>query len=121
MTGKFKGQLASASAVDGHNWLYPVALGVFDSITNDNWIWFMSQLREAIGSPRGLAICTDAGQAVMVGVAEVFPQAEHRECMFHLGRYLMNIFGLQHTRGTSIYLRNIRQQWRRLGQPQQII
>ncbi|XP_066361349.1 uncharacterized protein [Miscanthus floridulus] len=84
LTGKFKGQLASASAVDGHNWLYPVALGVFDSETNDNWIWFMTQLREAIGSPRGLAICTDARQAVMVGVAEVFPQAEHRECMFHL-------------------------------------
>jgi len=84
LTGKFKGQLASASAVDGHNWLYPVALGVFDSETNDNWIWFMTQLREAIGAPRGLAICTDAGQAVMAGVAEVFPQAEHRECMFHL-------------------------------------
>jgi len=84
LTGKFKGQLASASAVDGHNWLYPVALGVFDSETNDNWIWFMTQLREAIGAPRGLAICTDAGQAMMAGVAEVFPQAEHRECMFHL-------------------------------------
>jgi hypothetical protein len=36
LTGKFKGQLASASAVDEHNWLYPVALGVFDSETNDN-------------------------------------------------------------------------------------
>lgn len=44
----------------------------------------MSKLREAIGLPRGLAISTDAGQAVMVGVAEVFPLAEHRECMFHL-------------------------------------
>ncbi|KAM0838195.1 hypothetical protein ACQ4PT_061129 [Festuca glaucescens] len=32
----------------------------------------------------GLAICTDAGQAVMTGVKEVFPDAEHRECMFHL-------------------------------------
>jgi transposase-like protein len=41
-------------------------------------------LKKAIGSPRGLAICTDARQAVMSGVAEVFPEAEHRECMFHL-------------------------------------
>jgi hypothetical protein len=48
LTGKFKGQLASASVVDGHNWLYSVALGVFDSKTNANWIWFMSQLRETI-------------------------------------------------------------------------
>uniref|UniRef100_A0ACD5UIK2 Uncharacterized protein n=1 Tax=Avena sativa TaxID=4498 RepID=A0ACD5UIK2_AVESA len=32
----------------------------------------------------GLAICTDAGQSVMTGIKEVFPEAEHRECMFHL-------------------------------------
>ena len=84
LTGKFKGQLASACAVDGHSWLYPICVGVFYSKTNDNWIWFMSRLREAIGSPLGLAISTDAGQAIMAAVAEVFPQAEHRECMFHL-------------------------------------
>ncbi|XP_066333963.1 uncharacterized protein, partial [Miscanthus floridulus] len=52
LTGKYKGQLASAS--------------------------------DAIGSPNSLAICTDAGQAIMNGVKEVFPQVEHRECMFHL-------------------------------------
>ena len=61
LTGKFKGQLASASAGDRHNWLYPVCVGVFNSETNDNWIWFMSRLREVIGSPLGLAISTDAG------------------------------------------------------------
>ena len=64
--------------------MYPVAVGVFDSETNENWIWFMQRLRDAIGSPLGLAICTDAGQSVMVGVKEVFPSAEHRECMLHL-------------------------------------
>jgi transposase-like protein len=64
--------------------LYHVCVGVFDSETNDNWIWFMSRLKKAIGSPLGLAISTDAGQAIMAVVAEVFPQAEHRECMFHL-------------------------------------
>jgi hypothetical protein len=84
LTGRFKGQLASATAIDGHNWMYPVSFGVFDSETNDNWTWFMQLLKQAIGSPRGLAICTDAGQAVMTGVKEVFPEAEHRECMYHL-------------------------------------
>jgi transposase-like protein len=84
LIGKYKGQLASACAVDGHKWLYPVCFGVFYSKTTKNWIWFISHLREAIGSPRGLTICTNAGQAVMVGVGEVFLGAEHRECMFHL-------------------------------------
>jgi hypothetical protein len=84
LTGRFKGQLASASAVDGHNWLYPVCCGVFDSESSDNWEWFMIQLKKAIGSPPGLTICTDAGQAVMGAVGEVFPRVEHRECMHHL-------------------------------------
>jgi hypothetical protein len=44
----------------------------------------MQRLRDAIGAPAGLAICTDAGQGVMTGVKEVFPNAEHRECMVHL-------------------------------------
>ena len=39
--GKYRGQLASATAVDGHNWLYHVAYGVFDSEIEDNWKWFM--------------------------------------------------------------------------------
>ena len=44
----------------------------------------MQRLRDAVGSPLGLAICTDTGQAFMTGVKEVFPSAEHRECMLHL-------------------------------------
>ena len=31
--GKYRGQLTSATAVDGHNWLYHMAYGVFDSET----------------------------------------------------------------------------------------
>jgi hypothetical protein len=60
-TGKFKGQLVVAIAVDGHNWMYLVAFGVMDSKTNENWIWFMQRLREVIGCPIGLAICNDCG------------------------------------------------------------
>jgi hypothetical protein len=44
----------------------------------------MQRLRDAIGTPHGLAICTDVGQAVMTGVQTVFPTAKQRECMFHL-------------------------------------
>lgn len=36
LNGKFRGQLASATAVDGHNWLYYVAFAVFDSETGKN-------------------------------------------------------------------------------------
>jgi hypothetical protein len=44
----------------------------------------MQRLREAIGCPAGMTFSTDCGLAVMNGVSEVFPDAEHRECMWHL-------------------------------------
>jgi hypothetical protein len=84
LTGKYRGQLATACAIDGHNWLYPVAYGIIDSETSENWIWFMEKLRLAIGKLDGLAICTDAGKGIDIAVEEVFGEAEHRECMRHL-------------------------------------
>jgi hypothetical protein len=51
LTRRFRGQLACAIAVDGHNWMYPVGVRVFDSETEENWVWFLERLRDAIGSP----------------------------------------------------------------------
>ena len=50
LTRRFRGKLCIACAVDGHNWMYPVAVGVIDSETNENWVWFMQKLKEAIGN-----------------------------------------------------------------------
>jgi len=61
LIARWKGQLASAIGVDGHNWMFPVAYGVFGSETMENWEWFMKMLHKAIGSPHGLVISTDAG------------------------------------------------------------
>jgi hypothetical protein len=44
--------------VDGHNWMYPVALGVIDSETTENWVWFMERLKQAIGTPPGMTFST---------------------------------------------------------------
>lgn len=85
LTGWWRGQLASASAVDGHNWLFPVAYGVFQSESADSWSWFFEKLYKAIGSPLGLVISTDAGKGIDIGVTKVFCNGvEHRECMRHL-------------------------------------
>ena len=84
LTGKFKGQLAAVVAVDGHNWMYPLAIGVIDSETKENWAWFMERLRDAIGTPEGLTICNDAGKGIDGAIADIFPMVEHGECMWHL-------------------------------------
>lgn len=85
LTGRWRGQLVCAVGIDGHNWMFPVAYGVFGSESLDSWKWFMEMLEKAIGSPKGLVISTDAGKGIDGAVTAVFTNGvEHRECMRHL-------------------------------------
>jgi hypothetical protein len=76
LNGRWNGHLPSATSVDGHNWMFPVAFGFFESETKDSWIWFMQQLRKAIGDPPVLAICSDGCKGLTTAVNDVFPNAE---------------------------------------------
>ena len=82
-----------ATALDGHNWMYPVAFGFIDSETKENWIWFMEMLHKAIGDLPTLAICTDACKGLETAVKTVFPLAEQRECFRHLMQNYIRKFG----------------------------
>ena len=84
LNGRWNGHLASTVAVDDHNWMYPLAFGFIASETEDNWTWFMTQLKKAIGDPPLLAVCTDACKGLENAVKRVFPKAEQRECFLHL-------------------------------------
>ena len=84
LTGKYTGQLASATAVDGHNWLFYVAYAIFETETDNNWLWFMQLLKKAVGCPPGLVISTDACKGLENVVGAAFPVVEHRECMRHI-------------------------------------
>jgi len=65
--------MPAALALDGHNWMFPVAFCFFfDSETKDNWIWFIEQLRKSIGIMPRLTICTDACKGLESAVKEVF-------------------------------------------------
>ncbi|CAL5065342.1 unnamed protein product [Urochloa decumbens] len=92
LNGRWNGHLASATAVDGHNWMYPVAYGFIASETEENWTWFMNQLKKAIGDPPRLVVCTDACKGLENAVKNVFPNAEQRECFFHLMKNFVKKF-----------------------------
>lgn len=84
LNGRWRGHLASCTALDGHNWMFPVAIAFIDSETEENWTWFMSQLNSALGPVSPLAICTDACKGLENAVKKVLPAADQRECFRHL-------------------------------------
>jgi hypothetical protein len=60
LNGRWNDHLPSATSVDGHNWMFPVAFGFFEYETKESWTWFLQQLRKAIGEPPHLAMSSDA-------------------------------------------------------------
>jgi hypothetical protein len=72
--------------------MYPLAYGFIASETEDNWTWFMNQLKIAIGDLPLLALCTNACKGLENAVKNVFPNAEQRECFFHLMKNFVKRF-----------------------------
>ena len=92
LTGKWNGQLAACNALDGHNWMFPIAIGMFQSETETSWTWFMMQLKRCLGPVSPLAIHTDGCKGLENAIKIVFPHAEQRECFGHMWMNLIKIF-----------------------------
>ncbi|GJW22322.1 hypothetical protein Tco_0032944, partial [Tanacetum coccineum] len=84
LKGKFNGVLVAATGIDGNSSMFPVAYGILESENTSSWIWFLELLKKAIGTPHGLVISSDMQKGLEVAITQVYPDAEHRECLRHL-------------------------------------
>uniref|UniRef100_A0A1J3EJ93 SWIM-type domain-containing protein n=1 Tax=Noccaea caerulescens TaxID=107243 RepID=A0A1J3EJ93_NOCCA len=92
LKGKYLGAILCAAAVDADEGLFPLAIAVVDNESNENWSWFLSELRKLLGMnteilPR-LTILSERQSGVVEAVETHFPNAFHGFCL----RYVSDNF-----------------------------
>ncbi|XP_052620946.1 uncharacterized protein LOC111915798 [Lactuca sativa] len=86
LKGQVKGQLLTPIGRDANNQVYPICWAVVDIENKQNWKWFLELLSEDVGVQEGgdLIVISDQHKGLLEAVKEVFPNAEHRQCVRHI-------------------------------------
>ncbi|KAK9145978.1 hypothetical protein Sjap_005881 [Stephania japonica] len=96
LKGKYLGTLLCASAVDADDVMFPLAFAIVDAETDENWMWFLSELRKLLGvntenMPR-LTILSERQRGVAEAVETHFPSAFHGFCLRYVSENFRDEF-----------------------------
>lgn len=91
LKSKYQGSLLAATAADGDDGFFPVAFAIVDVESDDNWHWFLQQLKTALPMSRGLTFVSDREKGLRQSIAEIFQNDEvyHAFCLRYLSEQLI--------------------------------
>ncbi|KAG6390271.1 hypothetical protein SASPL_148003 [Salvia splendens] len=85
LKGKYIGTLLCAAAVDADDHLFPLAIAVVDVESDENWMWFVSELRKLLGvntdSISRLTILSERTPGLVEAFETHFPNAFNGFCL----------------------------------------
>ena len=84
LKAKYQGTLLAATAADGDDGVFPLAFAVVDVETDDNWHWFLSQLKSALSITCPLTFVADRQKGLKESIAEIFKGSFHGYCLRYL-------------------------------------
>ncbi|KAK7264792.1 hypothetical protein RJT34_32403 [Clitoria ternatea] len=88
LNSKYQGELLAATSVDGNDGIFPVAFAVVDAETEDNWHWFLQELKLAILTSEHITFVADFQNGLKKSLSEVFEKCYHGYCLRHLAEKL---------------------------------
>ncbi|XP_062143820.1 uncharacterized protein LOC133851413 [Alnus glutinosa] len=88
LNSKYQGVLLAAIAVDGDDAIFPVAFAVVDAETEDNWHWFLMELKSALSTSQQITFVADCQNGLKKSLAEIFDKCYHSYCLRHLAEKL---------------------------------
>ncbi|XP_062080330.1 uncharacterized protein LOC133785087 [Humulus lupulus] len=71
---------------------YPLAFGIVDSENDASWNWFLTCLRDQVPDTTDLVFISDRHKSIIKGVRNVYKNAYHGACMWHLGQNIKTKF-----------------------------
>ncbi|XP_013633143.1 PREDICTED: uncharacterized protein LOC106338792 [Brassica oleracea var. oleracea] len=84
LKNRYGGVQVFAKAQDPNRHHYPLALAVLDGENHATQTWFFEMLKRAIPDSAERVFMTDRNQSLIFVVANVYPQAHHGHCVWHL-------------------------------------
>ena len=100
LKSKYLGILLAATAVDALGSLFPLAHAVVDAENDENWLWFLTTLRQNVIELNApgfledgrLVLLSDRQKGLLDGVEAIFPLNPHGYCIRHLQENFHKIF-----------------------------
>ena len=80
----YGGALVFVKAQDPNRHAYPLAFELLDRENDASWTWFFEMLKSVIPDSSELVIMSEINQSLIFAIGNVFPQAYHGHCLWHL-------------------------------------
>ncbi|WZY83434.1 hypothetical protein YC2023_029818 [Brassica napus] len=84
LNSKYQGVMLIATASDAEDGVFPVAFAVVDAETEENWLWFLQQLKSALSESRRITFVADFQNGLKNAIPQVFEDAHHAYCLRQL-------------------------------------
>ncbi|KAJ8767921.1 hypothetical protein K2173_020861 [Erythroxylum novogranatense] len=84
LNSKYQGTLLTATTADADDCIFPVAFAVVDTESDDNWHWFLAELKSAISVSHQITFVADFQNGLKNALAEVFENCYHSYCLRRL-------------------------------------
>ncbi|XP_040964680.1 uncharacterized protein [Gossypium hirsutum] len=81
---KYQSELLTATALDGNEGIFPVAFAVVDIVNDDNWHWFLVQLKSALSIFQPVTFVADRRIGFKRPISMIFKNSHHGYCLHRL-------------------------------------
>ncbi|KAL0737888.1 hypothetical protein Bca4012_014098 [Brassica carinata] len=90
LNSKYQGVMLVATSPDAEDGVFPVAFAVVDTDTEENWVWFLENLKLALADSRRVTFVADFQNGLKSALPLVFGNEHHHHayCLRHLAEKL---------------------------------